>query len=210
MMRFMENDQAPDRDGYLDFKTSIENGNTELKSRAAAEFRQQRELHPDRLTTKLARYMDMHIIEELSDNLLRYDPNDIFHDGEKRLAFIRDRIIRQQATKRINRLLDAWDNDRSVSDMSHIELYEYDLRDAIEKRQSANPGEKQTQSWFHAKRDMDSRYLNFQMGLKAHLDRAIDKVVEYARAREARAVLEQYEAEQKLKQMEQRNRERDR
>lgn len=210
MMLFMEGDPRPDRDGYLDFKTAIENGNSELKSRAAAEFDQQREQHPSRLTTTLACYMELEIIEELSRREDRYDANDIYHESEKRLAPVQERTIRQQAINRINRLLNVWDKDRSASWMNHIELYDYNLRRGIEKRQSENAGEKHSESWFHAKRDIDNRYLKFQMGLKAHLDRAIDKTVYYARVKQAKALAEQFDDVRRLRQREQPDHDRER
>jgi hypothetical protein len=209
-MLSMESDPKPDRDGYMDFKTSIENGNTDLQNRAVDEFNQQREQHPDRLTTTLACYMDMHIIEKLKDRVHSDDPNEIARDSEKRLGFVRDRLIRQQGINRINRLLDVWAKGRDMWDMNHIERYEFDLKRGIEKRQSENPGETKGQSWFHARRGMENNYVNFQISRKMHLDRAIDKVVHYARVREARALAEQLQYVQKLKEREKQNRDRER
>jgi len=209
-MLSMESDPKPDRDGYMDFKTSIENGNTDLQNRAVDEFNRQREQHPSRLTTTLACYMDMQIIEKLELLVHRENSDEIARDSEKRLGFVRDRLIRQQAIKRINRLLDVWEKGRDLSYMDYIEIYEHKLERAIEKRQTENPAETMGQSWFHAKRSVENNYVNFEISRKKHLDRAIDKVVHYARVREARALSEQLEYVRKINEREKRDRDHER
>jgi hypothetical protein len=200
----MDRERKPDRDGYLDFKNSIANGNDELQNRALDEFNAQREQHPGRLTTTLAHYMDMYIVEKLDEQEHGRDPEKIAREAEKKISAVHYRDIRQKAVNRINRLINVWDKDRDLSSMSFIVMYDFQLGKGIAERQKEHPDETHGQSWFQVRRDMESRYVDYRIGMKTKLDSAIDKVAHYARVNDAKALAEQYEAVRKVREQERR------
>jgi hypothetical protein len=176
----MEGDQKPDREGYLDFKLAVENGDETLQGRAAREWKED----PHSPKTVSAWYFDLLSAETLTlDRALSpHHREDIAGDAGRRAVLISDPGIREQATKEIAKRIESWDGERRLSRFDFLEDYEWKIKEGVAKRQAENPGEREAESWFWAKHGAEHDYLGYLHRIEDEVKGEIKKIIGDARA----------------------------
>ena len=164
-MHSMERDKRPDREGYLDFKLAIENGNEELKNRAERKFSEDRDKGADQRST-LSWYYDLWFAEEhlepyaLGDELREK----MFRDADERTGQINDPEIRARTWAAAKERIEVWDDKRFQQSCNHIETCEWSIKKKAAKRQAENPNEREAESWFWAKFRTEQGWVSLPLG----------------------------------------------
>lgn len=177
----------PDREGYLDYKAKVENGNFPLEQRAELEC----EKYPDAPSTALACYYNLHHVEKDIVRNLQTDAHQVIKETAPRLQHIRHEAARQEVSGKIGKLAQSWYAAKSAAHQAHIQSRDSSLKNGIAKRQAEHPGESAGEAWYWAKLDIETRHRD---ALKQHdrkLHEGIDNWIEGARAAEAKSLAAQ-------------------
>jgi len=185
----MGRDQRPDREGYLDFKLALENGDEVLKNRAASEYSRDKDSGQ---RTALAWYYDLWLAEEqqVPDALSDQRRESIIRDAKERLALINDPAVREETAARIKDRIEEWDGERFLSCGFYRETCEERIRDRIGQRQARDPDEREAESWFVAKFEIERGWVTYLADLEGDLNAGITHALEEARERDAKALAE--------------------
>ena len=175
----MNNDDRPDREGYLDFKLAVENGDVMLQHRAALEWR----LDPKNLRTPHAWYFDLFCAETSSreDRMSKIRQENIIHDSAQRVGRIENPDVRLPTAARIKDRIGAWNNERFQSGYAHLKTCGWRITERVTERQTANPHERESESWFWAKYRTEQDLLGYLIEIERDLKGEINKIIEAAR-----------------------------
>ena len=174
----------PDREGYLDYKAKVENGNVALEQRAELDC----EKNPDTWSTALACYYNLHLTEKNIAQSLQKRDHDIIRETEPRLKHIRHAAVRKEVSGSLEKLAKSWDAAKFGSHDDHLKQCDTSLKKAIAERQTKNAGEPPGRSWFWAELDVESRHLGALKQYDKQLNEAVDLRIEGARAAEAKSL----------------------
>lgn len=176
----MEQEQQPDREGYLDYCTKIDSGDHELAAQAEL-------LSETSQPSALGQYHEMREIEHAIAHYSREDIRDIVQGYEMTsLHGLMDNAIRTAAINEMNKAAAQWDAERLRDHVSHNEMHKStDFSAATKQRQKAHPRETEGQAWFQAKINVEADYLDWMDGHRAALTRSLDQIAERAKAKDS-------------------------
>ena len=188
----MDRKQGPDRQGFLEFREAIKNGDKTLLRRAELE-RQKDGEYPQKT---LSHYYEALRAEALIDIKARsQDHRDqLVRNAEQRLAKIEDQAIRQRASRAVAERVEAWDNDRRQSHDRFVEMRDAKINGAVTRRQAHDHEdlpERVSESWFWAKCEIDGNYLAELETSQSAMQVDISQVIHDAHERDLKALEEQ-------------------
>lgn len=174
----MEGDPKPDREGYLDFKLAVDEGDFALHLRAAQEWQKD----PVRPQTTLAHYFQLLANERKLDSLFigREHEDQLVGFSEDLLEEIRDDAVRQKARENVSKRLTYWWIGRFRASVDFLVAHESEIRAEVAMRQRSNPGETEAQSWFWAKLANESDHIDYLYGLRMKAERDIKHILDAA------------------------------
>ncbi len=172
----MNDDVRPDREGYLDFKLAVENGDMMLQHRAALDWR----LDPVNLRTPHAWYFDLFCAETSAreDRMSKIRQENIIHDAAQRVGRIDNSDVRLATAARIKERIEAWNYERFQSGRAHLKTCGWRIREHVAERQTANPRERESESWFWAKFRTEQHFLGYLIEIECDLKGEINKIIE--------------------------------
>src|SRR5690349_4886769 len=175
----MQKERA-NREGYLDFKLRIEQGDVKLHSRAA------QECDPDHPQSALESYFQLFAAERRLDSLLCSTERErlVAREADQQMLRIRSEVLRQATAKHVASRMEYWRVGRFRETCNYLEVHEKDVKDRALQRQAANPCESEPQSWFHAKQEAVDAHLHQLHMLEKKARRDIQRIVEAAVARD--------------------------
>jgi hypothetical protein len=181
----METEKNPDREGYLDFKRRVEDGDIMLDRRAGYEW----EKDPFDFQEPSAWYYVLRLTEQFQTRHRIADDKreDSIRDAERRMALVSDATVRKQGYARIRERVDAWAEEREQLRRDHLETRERSIGERIATRQAAHPGERESESWFWAKYDTEQEHLGHLLEIGNKLRREMEGIAEVAREQESLA-----------------------
>lgn len=184
-------EERANREGYLDFKLRIEQGDVKLPSRAS----QVRHGDPEHPQTTRARYFHLFAAERHLDSMFCNTERErlVTREAELHMLRIRNESLRQATAKHVASRLEYWRVGRFRETCNYLDVHEGDIKDRALRRRAANPGETEPESWFHAKQEAVDAHIDRLYLLENNARRDIQRIVEAAVAREhlARAYEEQ-------------------
>ena len=180
----MENEEKPDREGYLDFKLRVEQGDLALQIRAGQDWHND----PDNPQAPLARYFELFATERHLDDM--YDSREredrLAREAQTQLARIRNDALRENTAEHVARRIEYWSAERFRESCNFLEVHESGVRRRAKERQAAHPGETEGQSWFVAKKKGVDVHLDYAHVLENSARRDITSIIDAAVERDRR------------------------
>lgn len=180
----MENEEKSDREGYLDFKLRVEQGDLALRLRAGQDWHN----NPDNPQAPLAQYFDLFSAERHLDSM--YHDRDrldrLAREAENQLVKIRNDTRRQKTAEHVASRIEYWSVARFRDSCNFLEIHEWDVRARAKERQAAHPGETEGQSWFAAKKEAIDVHLDHVHVLENRARRDITRIIDAAVERDRR------------------------
>ncbi len=182
-------EERANREGYLDFKLHIEQGDVKLHSGAAQEWQDD----PDHPQTARARYCQLFAAERRLDSLFCSTERErlVAREADQQNLRIRSEVLRQETAKHVASRMEYWRVGRFRETCNYLEVHEKDVKDRALQRQAANPRESDAESWFHAKQQAVDAHLHQLCILEEKARRDIQRIIETAVMRERSALAQE-------------------
>jgi hypothetical protein len=181
----MQEEERANREGYLEFKLRIEQGDVKLHSRAAQEWHDD----PDHPQTTRARYFQLFAAERRLDSMFLGTERErlVTREADQQLLRIRSEALRRATATHVASRMEYWRVGRFRETCNYLEVHETDVKERALQRQSANPGESEAESWFHAKQEAVDAHLHQLCMLEKKARRDIQRIIETAVTRDRSA-----------------------
>jgi hypothetical protein len=178
-------EERANREGYLEFKLRIEQGDVKLHSCAAQEWHDD----PDHPQTTRARYFQLFAAERRLDSLFCSTERErlVGREADQQMLRLRSEALRQATGTHVASRMEYWRVGRFRETCNYLEVHEGDVKDRALQREAAHPGESEPQSWFHAKQEAVDAHLDRLCLLEKKARRDIQRIIEAAVTRERRA-----------------------
>lgn len=170
----MERERPPDREGYLDYRTRLENGDLEIGARAAAEWHDKRER-----SSAPGQYFNLHFIEQAIERHQHENPDLLVQQFAQQLAGLRE-ATRREARAAMDKAAQSWSTERFRLHIDYLEVCEDGFEEEIASRRTGHPDETEAEAWFQAKLSIDEPYLSHLFRRSADLERKLQAIAEQA------------------------------
>lgn len=170
----MERERRPDREGYLDYRTRLENGDLELAARAATEWHDKRER-----SSASGQYFNLHFIEQAIERHQHENPDLLVQQYVQQLAGLTE-ATRCEARAAMEKAAQSWSTERFRLHIDYLEVCEDGFEEEIAGRRTEHPDETEAEAWFQAKLSADEPYLSYLFRQRADLERKLQAIAEQA------------------------------
>jgi hypothetical protein len=178
----MEKEEKPDREGYLNFKVKVEQGDLALRLRAGQDWHND----SDNPQTPLASYFELFCDERRLDAMYNSPERkeQVARNAATQLLRIRNDALLQKTAKDVAARIERWEQERFDQSCNFLEVHEWGVRRRAEQWQAAHPDATESQSWFAGKTEAIEAHLNHAHVLENTAVSDVQKIIEAAVARE--------------------------
>jgi hypothetical protein len=169
-------ERSPDRDGYLEFRNAVNNGNEELLDRAREDW----ERGDGLARTGPGCYYELLCQERRLEDHKHGDARALDAHMQEHVKEVGNPQLQQELSKNVRQRILEWDSQRREL------LFRREIRNTVElagetkERQAENPNEPENESWFWAKLAVDNRDEVQLIKCEQQLHRDIDRMFDAA------------------------------